>query len=180
MSTITDHFTAVQQALALIDPTQVMSIANLIRECQGRGGTIWLIGNGGSAATASHFACDLQKAAQVRAIALTDNMPLVTAWANDSEFGDIFVEQFRQLRREGDMVVIISCSGVSGDILAMIRFCMGYHDIATMYGFGRGLGDNSINGYKHASVFMESHDYPVIEDCHLSICHAITKELASG
>jgi D-sedoheptulose 7-phosphate isomerase len=92
--------------------------------CRTRGGTIFVLGNGGSAATASHFACDLAKGARVpglpgfRVVPLTDNMPLITAWANDSDYACIFAEQLAGLARPGDVVLAISASGNSPNVLA--------------------------------------------------------------
>src|SRR5207248_1976124 len=80
-------------------------VANLLNKCRGNGATIFLFGNGGSASLASHFACDLGKGTsdplsdrnRLRAVALTDNIPTITAWANDSSYEDIFSEQLKNL-----------------------------------------------------------------------------------
>ncbi|GCF07514.1 D-sedoheptulose-7-phosphate isomerase [Dictyobacter arantiisoli] len=98
--------------------------AEILLACYQRGNTIFLLGNGGSAATASHFACDLTKGTQIagipaiRAIALTDNVALMTAWANDTTYERIFSEQLAALVRPDDVVILISTSGQSPNILA--------------------------------------------------------------
>jgi D-sedoheptulose 7-phosphate isomerase len=101
--------------------------ASLLLDCHGRGGTIFIAGNGGSAATASHFACDLAKGTQVpdrppfRVIPLTDNVPLLTAWANDVSYEGVFAQQFATLARPGDLAVLISASGDSPNVLAVAK-----------------------------------------------------------
>ena len=97
--------------------------ADLLLGCHRRGATIFLAGNGGSAATASHFACDLAKGVRAgglppfRVVALTDNVPLMTAWGNDTDYQRIFAEQLATLARPGDVLVAISASGNSPNIL---------------------------------------------------------------
>ena len=97
--------------------------ADLLMDCHRRGATIFLVGNGGSAATASHFACDLAKGVRAeglppfRVVALTDNVPLMTAWGNDTSYPRIFAEQLAALVRPGDLVIAISASGNSPNIL---------------------------------------------------------------
>lgn len=100
-------------------------LTEVLLECHRHGGTIFTLGNGGSAATASHFACDLAKGtraeglAAFRVVALTDNMPLLTAWANDTSYGGVFAEQVAALVRAGDVVIAISASGNSPNVLTV-------------------------------------------------------------
>ena len=83
--------------------------------------TVFIMGNGGSASTATHFVCDLAKVTIVKdkkrfkVIGLTDNVPLVSAWTNDSGFGSIFVEQLRPFLKEGDVLIGLSVHGGSGE-----------------------------------------------------------------
>src|ERR687885_1725045 len=98
-------------------------VAEVLLDCYQRGGTVFVLGNGGSAATASHFACDLGKgtrspgAPPFRVVALTDNAALMTAWANDTSYDRVFAEQLVALVRPGDIVVAISASGESPNVL---------------------------------------------------------------
>jgi D-sedoheptulose 7-phosphate isomerase len=98
-------------------------VANVLLDCYQRNGTVFVLGNGGSAATASHFACDLGKgtrnpgAPPFRVVALTDNAALMTAWANDTSYDRVFAEQLVALVRPGDVVVAISASGESPNVL---------------------------------------------------------------
>lgn len=98
-------------------------VADALIACAERGGTIFVIGNGGSAATASHFACDLLKGsnspglAPLRVIPLTDNVPLITAFGNDISYDAVFAGQLAALVRTGDVLVSISASGRSPNVL---------------------------------------------------------------
>ncbi|GAH00278.1 unnamed protein product, partial [marine sediment metagenome] len=94
--------------------------------------TIFIIGNGGSAATASHFAGDLSKATicdgfpRFKAISLTDNIPSIMAWANDKDYDDIFVEQLKNFMEPEDIIIGISGSGNSKNIIKAIDFANNY------------------------------------------------------
>src|SRR5919199_5402095 len=105
----------------------IAGAADILLACHRRRGTIFVVGNGGSAATASHFACDLAKgtrndlAPAFRVMPLTDNVPLMTAWANDTSYDRIFAEQLSALVQPGDVVVAISASGNSPNVLAATR-----------------------------------------------------------
>ena len=89
--------------------------------------TVFICGNGGSAATASHMANDLNKFTIVpnmgrfKALALTDNVPLMTAWGNDAEYATIFAEQMLNFMKAGDVLIVISCSGNSSNVLHAAR-----------------------------------------------------------
>ena len=102
-------------------------MASLLVEAYEQERSIFLFGNGGSAALASHFACDLGKGAangskkRFRVMALTDNVPLMTAWANDSKYEDIFAEQLANFARPGDIAFAISGSGNSPNVLLALR-----------------------------------------------------------
>src|SRR6185436_4566475 len=102
-----------------LDPKSIGAMIALLEDARARGATVFFIGNGGSAATASHFANDIAIGTRTgdgmpfRAMALTDNVAVLTALANDSGFESIFVDQLRVHLREGDALVAISASGNS-------------------------------------------------------------------
>lgn len=101
----------------------IWSVIDVLMDAWRRGSRVFLLGNGGSAATASHMANDLNKATIVpgqprfKAIALTDNIPLMTAWGNDSAYENIFVEQMLNFLEPNDVAIGISCSGNSLNVL---------------------------------------------------------------
>jgi D-sedoheptulose 7-phosphate isomerase len=139
------------------------------------GGTVFLFGNGGSASLASHFACDLGKGTSdvafqpFRAVALTDNIPMMTAWANDFGYEHIFAEQLKTLGRPSDLAFAISGSGNSPNVLNALRVARerGMFTVG-MTGFQGG----KMKGMCDVCVVIPSDNMQIIEDLHLSIAHA--------
>jgi D-sedoheptulose 7-phosphate isomerase len=142
--------------------------------------TVYVFGNGGSAALASHCACDLGKGTAVngsprfRALALTDNVPLLTAWANDARYEDIFTEQLRSFLQKGDVAFAISASGNSPNVLNAL-------DLAQEMG-ALTMGLTGFQGGKMKSrcelcVVTPSQNMQIIEDVHLSVTHSIFTSL---
>lgn len=146
---------------------KIIEIAKLIKDSN----TIFIAGNGGSAATASHFANDLQKICGKRAFCLTDNIPLVTAYSNDCGYETIFEEQLQTLCDEDDTIIIISGSGDSINIYNTIdSICKNKIAFIGMNG-GNILGNEKYGGIK--TIHIES-DMLHSEDWHLTLCHLIT------
>jgi D-sedoheptulose 7-phosphate isomerase len=138
--------------------------------------TIFTYGNGGSAALASHCACDLGKGTvnghgpRLRVVSLTDNLPLITAWANDSAYDLIFVEQLRNLLRPGDISFAISCSGNSPNVLNALQYS---RDAGAT-----NIGITGFNGGRMADLcdvclIVPSENMQIIEDLHLSVAHSV-------
>lgn len=130
MDIVSQYFEEIQSALAAISRDDVRCIVDALMNIWKTGRTVFLIGNGGSASTASHMMNDLCKftafdgAKRLRAIALTDNIPLITAYANDVDFDSIFVEPLRNFMLPGDMLIAISGSGNSRNIIAACEHAM--------------------------------------------------------
>jgi D-sedoheptulose 7-phosphate isomerase len=148
----------------------------LLRYEQGR--TVFLFGNGGSAALASHIACDLAKGtlvngdsqARFRVVALTDNIPLMTAWANDSSYERIFAEQLQNLVYPGDVAFAISGSGNSSNVLAGLQVARAVGAVTIgLTGFQGG----KMKALCDHCVVVPSNNMQIIEDFHLSVSHAI-------
>jgi D-sedoheptulose 7-phosphate isomerase len=118
----------IEAAVKQIDRAAVRAVVDALFACWARGGTTYLIGNGGSAATASHMMNDLMKCTIVegrrrfRALALTDNVPVMTAFANDQSYEDIFIEPLRAHLDARDVVVALSGSGNSPNVLRAIAY----------------------------------------------------------
>ena len=121
-----DYWDEIADVAAAIDLACLERVAVMLLNCQARGRVVFVVGNGGSAATASHFACDLSKGTRrdgpptFHVVSLTDNVPLLTAWANDSGYEHVFSEQLTALARPGDLLVAISASGNSPNVVAAI------------------------------------------------------------
>ncbi len=137
---------------------------------------IFIMGNGGSAATASHFANDMNKAASVdgkrrfRAIALTGNVPLLTALGNDLSYDDIFVEQLKNLYCDGAVVIGISSSGSSENVLRALRFAKSRG--GTTIGF-TGYGGGKLRDIVDRCLTVPSHSVAQVEDVHLVLEHLL-------
>ncbi len=145
------------------------------------GGRIYLIGNGGSAAIASHFANDLnktvlghkgdKKAKRFQAIALSDNIPVLTAWANDVGFESIFSEQLKNFAQEKDALVAISSSGNSANIIKAVETAKNIHlPVIGLVGFDGG----KLLPLADAKIHIPSFKYAIVESAHDAICHLIT------
>ena len=159
--------------LAAVDFRQVEAILLRARD---EGRTVFIIGNGGSAATASHMANDLNKGAAVagqrrfRALALTDNVPLITAWANDTQYEQIFVEQMTNFFHPGDVLIAISGSGNSPNIIAALEWAR--NEGAVTIGLTGGNGGRLL-GLVDCCLLVPSNRMEQIEDMHLVLAHAI-------
>jgi D-sedoheptulose 7-phosphate isomerase len=145
--------------------------------------TVFIIGNGGSAATASHMATDLGKQTQthgrrpLRALSLSDNMALITALANDTDYSRIYAEQLRIHARPGDVLIAISCSGESPNILAAIEQARAGG--VRVLGLGGGTASR-LRELSDVFVGVPDEEYGMIESVHLVIDHCITTLLASA
>src|SRR6478609_7495460 len=124
----------VAEELGRIDPGQVHALADAIYDCYEKGRFVFVIGNGGSGSNSSHFAEDMGKCTlrredfdddrkkRLRILSLTDNTPYILAWANDEGFERVFVEQLKNLAGPGDLLVAISGSGNSPNILRAVEW----------------------------------------------------------
>ena len=173
-----DHIEEVRAALARIPTSAVERVVEIILDAYGRNRHVYIVGNGGSAATATHFACDLSKAtivegrARLRVTSLTDNVALLTAWANDSSYENVFAEQLCNLLNPGDVVIGISASGNSPNVLNAIAAARDREAVTVgLVGFAGGALMTAVD----SAVHVESHSYGVVEDCHLVLEHAITE-----
>lgn len=152
-------------------------VADVIIDAWRKGKQVFIMGNGGSATTASHFARDLRIGTavkgkpRVRAISLTGNMAIVTALANDIDYSSIFEEQLIGQLEEGDAVIGISASGNSANVLKAIEYAK--KNGATTIGF-IGFGGGKLKELVHKSIIMSSKDYGQVEDVHLSLAHIIS------
>jgi D-sedoheptulose 7-phosphate isomerase len=151
-------------------------VAELLLDCHRRDGTIYFIGNGGSAATASHWVCDLTKGVRggqqpsFRAISLTDNMPLVTAWGNDTSYERVFAEQLAPLARPCDLVVLISASGNSPNVLLAAQTAR-VARAGTIALTGRSGG--RLRNLVDLTVCVPSDVIEQVEDVHVMIAHSV-------
>ena len=174
---IEQHFDHVHDALQRVPPETVDAIVDLVVDTYRNDQNVFILGNGGSASTATHFACDLSKATiaagkrRLRVSSLTDNVAVLTAWANDTSFDRVFAEQLLSLLRPGDAVIAVSASGNSPNVLAAMEVAMATGArTAALVGFSGGRLKDIAGVVVHVPV----DDYGVVEDCHLVVEHAVT------
>jgi D-sedoheptulose 7-phosphate isomerase len=164
-----------------IDPDRIELAVEILRQAFENGQRIFVAGNGGSAATASHMACDLAKTTlgkgvqlprrRIKAIALTDNMPLVTAWGNDVSYDCVFAEQLRNLANPGDVLVVISASGNSPNIVEAVKAA---HELDVCTIALLGFEGGKVAPMADCSIVVRSSHYGYIEDAHGVLNHVIT------
>jgi D-sedoheptulose 7-phosphate isomerase len=171
-----EYLLAVQEVLQRLDHAIVDQMAEAIWRGYEAGRTLFLFGNGGSAALASHFACDIGKGTiagrerRLKTIALTDNVALITAWANDKSYEDIFSEQLDGLAENGDMVMAISGSGNSPNVIRGLETA---RRIGAQTLVLTGIGGGKAKALGDLCLVVPSNSMQHIEDAHLCATHAI-------
>lgn len=172
----------VGELLHNLDYRAIKKVAQLILEKYKSGQTVFLAGNGGSAATASHFSLDLAQCSppegkiRFRAISLTDNMPGLTALANDIGYQEVFTGQLRNLFRKNDMLVAISASGNSPNVVAAVQLAKELGGVTVgVVGFDGGKLAQICDHIIH--VRSNKGEYGPVEDIHLILDHMITSYL---
>lgn len=171
-----DYLRALANLLERVPVSVIDDIVKAILRAYGEQRTVFLYGNGGSAALASHCACDLGKgtsianSARLRVVSLTDNIPLITAWANDSAFEEIFVEQLRNLLQPGDISFAISCSGNSPNVVNALRYS---RDAGAVNVGITGFAGGRMTALCDHCLVIPSENMQLIEDLHHAVSHAI-------
>lgn len=132
---------------------------------------VYVFGNGGSAATSSHFVVDLQKMANVKAYCLNDNIPSITAYANDVSYETIFSHQVDRLVTKNDAVIGISCSGNSENVIQGILVAKSKGALTIgITGYGGGELGTVVDFHLNVPI----NNMQICEDCHLIITHLIS------
>src|SRR5579862_1981540 len=176
----------VAQELGGINPAEVKALADAIHRCYLTRRFIFLIGNGGSGSNASHFCEDLGKCTlrredfdndnkkRLRILSLTDNTPYILAWANDEGFERVFVEQLKNLASAGDLLIAISGSGNSHNILRAVEWAK-RHDMNT---FGcTGFSGGKLRALAHQGLHVPLDDMGIVESVHLTAFHWVVDDL---
>lgn len=175
-SYINNYFDLLKETIDNLDRTELETFINLLLSTRDSGKNIYIMGNGGSGATASHFCCDFNKGMsyqqdkKFRMICLNDNVATMLAYSNDVSYDNVFVEQLKNFLNEGDVVIGISGSGNSKNILKAIEY-------ANQNG-GISIGITGYNGgilkqISKYSVNANVDNMQITEDIHMMICHMI-------
>ncbi|MSR81654.1 MAG: SIS domain-containing protein [Candidatus Latescibacteria bacterium] len=178
MDHIEYYLSELKTALDTLDRAAVQQARQWVGQTRSEGRQLFLCGNGGSAATASHLANDLGKgasygrpqASRFRVVALTDNVPWMTALANDVGYEAIFAEQLRNLGQAGDLLIAISGSGNSPNVLNAVQVArdQGMRTIGWC-GFGGGKLATAVD----LPVVVASHHMGRVEDVHAIMMHLV-------
>ncbi len=186
---VDEYLTALEEVTRALPRRAIQQAVDILYECWLRGGTVFTLGNGGSASTASHLACDLAKATMVpgrrrlKALALVDNVPLVSAWTNDAGFGSVFAEQLEPWLQPEDVLVALSVHGGSGEgdagpwsqnlsravALAKSRGAQ----VIGLSGFGGGRLQDQANVCIVVSADQEPLGTPLVESLHVAVHHLL-------
>src|SRR6187455_3259426 len=112
--------------LGQVDRKQVQTMVDLVEECYVKEKTVFIIGNGGSGANASHLCEDFEKQRRLKVMSLTDNTPYILAWGNDTSYDRAFVEQLKNFVEKGALLIAISGSGNSPNVITAIEYANGH------------------------------------------------------
>jgi len=178
--------TRVAEELGRIDPAQIQSLADAVYDCYRRDRFVFLCGNGGSGSNASHLCEDLGKGTlrrqdfdndakkRLRILSLTDNTPYILAWGNDEGFDRVFVEQLKNLASPGDLLIAISGSGNSPNILKAVEWA-NRHDVTT---FGcTGFSGGKLRTLAQKNLHVPLDDMGIVESIHLTAFHWVVDNL---
>ena len=172
------YFTELKKTLEEIPMEKLERIVQMIYEAYLNNKYVFIMGNGGSASTASHFACDLGKGTicegkpRFRVVSLNDNIPLITALSNDFGYDRVFVEQLMNLINIGDLVISLTGSGNSPNVISAVEYAkkQGAKTIG-LIGFGGGKLQELVDEH----ITVSNRNYGQVEDIHLILAHAISQ-----
>ncbi len=173
---LTNYLLELTGIINMIDAKEFESLVGELTSAYERQSNIFICGNGGSAATASHFACDINKGVsfgkekRFRVTCLSDSVSTIMAYSNDVSYDCIFVEQLKNFMNAGDLLIGISGSGNSENVLKAVRYAN--------EGGGRtfgicGCGGGRLKDSAQKSLVINSSDMQKVEDAHLIILHCV-------
>jgi D-sedoheptulose 7-phosphate isomerase len=171
------YFEELRRVIIDLPHDAINQIAESLLKAHESGRIVYLFGNGGSAALASHLACDLGKGTaycnggkRFRALALTDNLPTLTAWANDFGYEDVFSEQLRNFVQAQDVALAISASGNSKNVLNALQVA---RDAGAFTVGISGFQGGEMKTLCDICMVVPSDNMQIIEDLHLAVAHSI-------
>jgi D-sedoheptulose 7-phosphate isomerase len=176
MEDVREYLSAVTDLIGKLPEEQIQDFVDTIAEAYQTGRQVFILGNGGSAATASHLACDLQKGIggqapkKFKAMAVTDSVPIMTAWANDTDYSRIFAEQIDTWANPGDLVIAISGSGNSANVIHAVE--LANKKGAFTYGLA-GFDGGKLARVARKCIVAPSDNMQHIEDAHMILAHLV-------
>jgi D-sedoheptulose 7-phosphate isomerase len=163
--------------MSFVDEKEVEIIGMVLRTVKKLGGTVYLFGNGGSHATAGHFANDLVKMCSIRAVCIGDMATAIFAYGNDNGWDNMFVDLLAKMLTDRDCAFGISCSGNSVNVMRALEMTHGRNVLTaglTGESLHSAINDCGLDGLVHTQGVQ---DIRVQEDLHLMICHALVRSL---
>ena len=177
---ITAYFEKEKQVLDAISKDDLNTLMNVLMEARDKEKNIFIMGNGGSAATASHYVCDFNKGISFgkekmfKFICLNDNLPTMMAYANDMSYADIFAGPLKNFMQEGDIVIGISGSGNSENVVRALQYANDHGGVSVgITGYDGGRVKQMCKYNLHVPV----DDMQIAEDLHMVIDHCMMKIL---
>lgn len=170
------YLAAQKAALDSIDPAAVTRLVEVLQKAHREDRRIFVIGNGGSAANASHFATDLGKGAsdkmgkRFRILSLTDNTPWLTALGNDDSYAEVFRRQLENYAEPGDVLMGMSVSGNSPNLITAMTWAR-EHQLVTLALISAHPAQLASRA-DHVIRIDDTH-FGRVEDCHMTICHLL-------
>ncbi|RPJ25222.1 MAG: SIS domain-containing protein [Chloroflexi bacterium] len=162
------------EAIGRVEVGELDNAVRILQEVRDNGNVVWIVGNGGSAATAEHFANDLVKMAGVRAIAVHSLTPTLLAYGNDEGWETACLSILNVMKKPGDALVAISCSGKSPNV---VLAAMKFHHNRLIVLTGNKYDSQLASMDAGAKIFVTDEDIRIQEDAHLAACHAIAGAL---
>ena len=176
MAFASDYKRELLTALDTVDLDRVEELIEVFRNARAEDRQIFVFGNGGSAATANHFACDIVKGAsygrdkRFRIMALSEQVATMTAYSNDVGYESVFVEPLKNFARPGDIAMAISGSGNSENVVRAIK----YANSIDCYTVGlSGMSGGRLRPIVDLSVHVPAHHMGRVEDAHFFVCHMV-------
>jgi len=176
----------VAEEFGRLDDREIKALADAIHDCYVHGRTVFLCGNGGSGSNASHLCEDLGKGSlrredfdddtkkRLRVLSLTDNTPYILAWGNDEGFERVFVEQLKNLARPGDLLIAISGSGNSPNVLRAVDWA-NRNELKT---FGcTGFSGGKLRELAQQGLHVPLDDMGIVESIHLTAFHWVVDDM---
>ncbi|MDR2489366.1 MAG: SIS domain-containing protein [Desulfovibrio sp.] len=177
---IENYLASLRQQIADLDRNELTTFVGLLRDAREGGRQIFIMGNGGSAATASHFVCDFNKGlsfgrdGKYKIICLNDNVPTLMAYANDVGYDAVFVEQLKNFLRAGDLVIGISGSGNSANVVKAVEYANAKGAVTlALAGYDGGALKRAARHCVHVNIA----DMQIVEDIHMILDHMAMRVL---
>lgn len=173
---IDNYFDLLKQSVDDLDRNAIISFVDLLLKARKNGNNIYIMGNGGSASTASHFTCDFNKGLsykkdiRFKMICLNDNIATMLAYSNDLGYENVFVEQLKNFLKKDDVVIGISGSGNSENVLKAIEYANSVN--AKTVGI-TGFDGGKLKKIVDISIHTNINNMQVAEDVHMTICHML-------